>query len=373
MWVGLAALLVVGYFAGMYFFASAKVTLYANGSKVDIDTTFTVDPSGTTNKDKAVLAGQLVTVSKDLSGSFTPTGKKDVGTKASGSVTVSNGTGVEQPLVSGTRFAAPDGKIFRSTADIAVPAAKLDANGDKVNGTATVSVTADQAGDSYNEAPAAYTIPALANPKITARGSQMSGGVTKTVSVVTQADVEAAKNAIVAKDKDNAARDLRARLPKGYVELSASQSFATSSLSPSPAVESEATSASLSLKVTYTVLAVKKTEYKDLVRAQELKQVGSENQIYNDGLDVAQVTAGERDSAGRQTFHLTTEASGGVKIDTGTLAEKIKGKRYGDAADTAARTSGVTRAEVSIIPAWSPTLPGRSDKITITIQVEEGK
>lgn len=59
LWIGLAAFLIGGYFFAMFLFQSATVTLYANGTKIDIDTTFSVDPAlKNTDKDKAVLASQ---------------------------------------------------------------------------------------------------------------------------------------------------------------------------------------------------------------------------------------------------------------------------------------------------------------------------
>jgi hypothetical protein len=292
-----------------------------------------------------------------------------VGTKATGKITVSNSTGVDQPLVAATRFAAPDGKIFRSNDDATVPKAYLNEDGDKVNGTVTINVTADQAGDSYNEAPAAYTIPALSNPKITAQGAQMTGGTTKTVTVVTQSDVDEAKADLLAKDKDKAARDLQGRLPSGYMLLSASQVVATDKATPSPAVDDEASAANLVLKITYTVLAVRQSEYQSLIRAQELKQIGAQNQIYDDGLAAAQVTATPAGAGGRQTFHLTTEAYGGAKLDTKAIAASLRGKRYGDAHDLASKLPGVTRVDLDLHPGWATSVPRRTDKITITIQV----
>ncbi|MDB5178697.1 MAG: uncharacterized protein JWN01_640 [Patescibacteria group bacterium] len=380
-WLVVAALLVGSYMAGMYFLSSAKVTLYANGSKVDIDTTFAVDPAAkTSDKNKAVLAGQVVSTSKDLSGSFAPTGKKDAGTKATGTISISNCLDNNpHTFVSGTRFQAPDGKIFRSTAEVVVPGGQGSFFGCTAPGMATATVQADQNGDSYNEGPSTYTMPGLpasqqtGQNSIISKGAQMSGGTTKTVSVVTQADIDTAKAALIAKDKDNAGRDLQSRVPKDYTGLTSSQSTITGDVVSSPAVETEATTANLSLKVTYTVLAVKKSEYQEMVKAQELKQVGAENQIYDDGLANAQVTANEKDSSGRQTFHLTTEASGGVKIDTAGLIEKLRGKRYGDAADLSSHTSGVTRADIVLWPSWASSLPGRSDKITVKIQVEGTK
>lgn len=381
MWLGLAAVLILGYTFTMFLISSAKITLYANGTKVSIDTTFAVDPTlKTTDTEKAVLAGQTVSVSKDLSGSFTPTGKKDAGTKASGTMTIKNEYDMNaHPLQEGTRFVAPDGKQFRSTAAVSVPGATPTLQNGQlalIPGSTTVNVVADKAGDDYNEAPARYTIPGLSpaeQAKIYGQGAQMSGGTTKTVTVVTQGDVDTAKAALLEKDKDSIKRELEGRLPSGYTMLEPSQTSKTDNVSPSPAIDAEGSSGTLTLKVTYSVLAVKESEYKDLIRAQEIKQIGDKNQIYDDGIAGAQLTTSDKDSTGRQTFHFTTEAYGGAKIDTKTLAEQIKGKRYGDAVDLANRQPGVSRAEVMLKPGWSTNVPSRTDKINIVIQVASNK
>jgi len=244
MWVGLAAFLIVSYLGLMYLFTGAKVTLYATGTKVEVDTTFAVDPTlKTTDQAKAVLAGQLVTISKDLNGPFTPTGKKDVGTKASGTITVYNKYDTSShALVAGTRFQAPDGKIFRSKADSSVPGVTL---APVFPFTPTpgksdpIPVEADQAGDSYNEAPATYTIPGYSGAmqaNIYGQGAQMSGGTTRTATIVAQSDVDTEKAALLDKDKDNSTRDLQARVPSGFIALPASQTSSVDSIAPSPAV-----------------------------------------------------------------------------------------------------------------------------------------
>ncbi len=382
LWVAIAVVLVGGYIGAMYLFTSAKVTLYAAGTKVSIDTTFSVDPAlKTTDTAKSVLAGQTVTVSKDLSGPFVPTGKQDAGTKASGTITAYNEYDTNShALVAGTRFQAPDGKIFHTRADASVPGAVPGL----VNGHLTltpgksdpIAVDADQNGDSFNEAPAKYTIPGYSGDmqaKIYGQGVQMSGGTTKTVTIVAQSDVDTQKAALLAKDKDNATRDLAGKVPSGYVALTASQATAVSNIAPSPAVGSPGDTATLTIHVTYTELSVKKTDYSDLIMAQEQKQVGSGNQIYDDGLSAAQVTASDKDSAGRQPFHFTTEAYGGAKLDKTELANKLKGMRYGDAANTAGGLPGVSRAEISIQPVWASKMPSRPGNISITIQVAGSK
>jgi hypothetical protein len=382
LWVGAAVFLVGAYLLGMFLFASAKVTLYANGTKVGIDTTFSVDPATkTTDTAKAVLAGQTVTVKKDLSGPFTPSGKKDVGTKANGSMTVYNEYDTDSHvLVAGTRFQAPDGKVFRTKDDVTVPGAIPGLVGGKFTlspgKSDAVNVEADQAGDSYNEAPQTYSIMAYAGDmksKIYGKGAQMSGGTSKTVTVTTQTDVDSAKTALLDKDKDDSTRDIKGRLPDGYVAVPSSQTTTTDSVTPAPAVDAEGSTGTLNMKVTYSVLAVKESDYKALVEAQELKQIGPGNQIYDNGLDAAQVTATDPDSTGRQTFHLTTEAYGGAKLDKAAIAKQLTGKRFGDATDAANRLPGISKVEISLAPAWSTSMPKRADKIKINIQVAAQK
>lgn len=374
MWLAAAALMAAGFWCYIYYFTNATVTLYANATRTSIDTSFTVDPAATSGAPgDGVMAGQVVTFSKDLNGPFAPSGKKDVGTKSAGTMTVSNATGIDQPLVANTRFQAPDGKVFKSGSDIMVPKAYLDNNGDKVNGTATVTVTADQNGDTYNEGPATYTIPNLANPKITASGGQMSGGTSKTVTVVTQGDVDAAVAALIDKDKESSTRDLTGRTASGYLGMSASQTNKVTEITAAPAVDSEATSATVSFKVTYTMLSVKKSDYETAIKQLEAKQVGAASEIYDDGLATAQITLTSTEPSGKATFHLTTDAFSGTKIDTAALAKSLAGKRYGDAVDLANRQPSVSHAEITLNPGWMASLPSRSDKITVTIKVASGQ
>ncbi len=379
-WVALVVVVIIAYFVFMAFFTSAKVTLYAQGTQSTIDTSFAIDTSAqTSDSANAVLAGRTISASKDLSGPFTPTGTQDVGTKASGTMTIFNSYD-ENPhtLVSGTRFQAPDGTVFLSTADATVPGATLSLSGGHVSlnpGQTTVNVQASANGANFNESPASYTIPGLPASEqsqqngIYATGAQMSGGTTKTITVVAQSDVSTAQAALLQKDAGNAGSELKAALPNGYTEIVASQSSSASAVTPSPAVGQQADTATLQLKVTYTVLAVKTSDYQAFVNAAEQKQIGANNQIYDNGLGSAQLTSTGQDSSGRPTFHLNTTAFSGAKLSTTQVASQIKGKRYGDAASYASGLPGVQQATISIWPAWASSLPSSTGKIKVVIQI----
>jgi len=379
-WLGLVIILIGGYWAFMAVFTSAKITLYASGTQTSVDTSFAVDTSAQqSNNANAVLAGRTITASKDLSGPFTPTGQQDVGTKATGTITISNCySTTPQLLVSGTRFQAADGNVFTSDSDVTVPGGQgsgFFGQGCTTPGTATVSVTASANGSQYNESSGAYNIPGLPQSEqtgpdsITAKGAQMSGGTTRTVTVVAQSDVDSAKTALVAKDSGNEASELKAALPGGYTAISASESTAISAITPSPAVGQQASTAALQLKITYTVLAVKTSDYQVFVHAAEQKQIGAGNQIYDDGLGSAQLTATGQDASGRPTFHFNATTYSGAKLDTTQIATQLKGKRYGDAATVASGLPGVQQATISIWPAWASNLPSSTAKIKVVIKI----
>jgi hypothetical protein len=129
----------------------------------------------------------------------------------------------------------------------------------------------------------------------------------------------------------------------------------------------------LTLKVTYSVLAIKSSDYHAIVDAQEQKQVGSGQQIYDDGLSSANVTDQNAGATGTQTFTLTTVAYSGAKLDTTAIAGQLSGKKYGDASDFANGLAGVSHSTITVWPAWASNLPSRAGKIKVTIQVAKAQ
>ena len=377
-WVGGAVALLVAYFVMMAFFTTAKVTVYASASKVDVDTTYAVDPSlHETDTTKNILAGQPVSFSKDLTGTFTATGQQDAGTKATGTITVVNNNAKPFDFVAGTRFLAPDGKVFRSINDAHIDPATATIVGSPphaviVPSKKDIGVVADANGDSYNEAPAQYSIPGLSaadQAGTNGSGKQMSGGTSKIITIVSQDDINKAQKAAIDADASNVQKSLDGQAPTGYVTLPSSLAQTSDNIVSNPAVNQQGTAATVTFKQTYTELAVKKSDYTALVNQAEQKQVGAANQIYQDGIGTATVTFTGKNASGASNFHFTTEAFGGAKLDTAQITKAIKSKKYGDAQDYLGKLPGVVQSQVTLWPAWASNLPGQASKITITIQV----
>lgn len=369
LWIagGIFALLLL--LGANFYFTKAKVTLFAKGTQVNAGFKFTADPSiQSSNIDSATLAASQPTVKKTLKGNVTATGTKDNGTKAKGTMTVYNRTNNDQKLVSGTRFQAPDGKIFRSQSDITVPKAYLQ-NFSPVAGSTTVEVLADQNGDGFNLGPAKYSIPALGSDQIYGQGGQMSGGTTKTTKVITQGDVDKAKQAALDADKAEAQKSLKDKVDKDQVLLDASIQQKVDKVTANPEVGSEEPNGSVSVEVTYSALAVNKSDLSSLTKAQVQEQIGPDKEIYEDGSDSMQLTsAGEPSSNGAQSFNAKVAAFAGTKIDRDQLAKEMKGKKVGDAIEIGNQAPDVERTEIVVKPGWSTSMPGIVKHIEIEVK-----
>jgi hypothetical protein len=368
--IGVGALLaVVLIMFAQFYFKRATVTLFAAGQLVDVDTNFKVD----TNADSvsitsATIPGKKYEKTSDLTGSTATTGTKDAGTKASGTMTVKNSyDSSPRTFVAGTRFQSSGGLVFVSTEAATVPGASLS-GGSVVPGSVTIPVQASQNGDSYNLAPGSYTIPALPAAQqalIKGTGSQMTGGTTKNVKVVSQADIDKAKTEAIDKEKEAITKELNDKATSSQMIMPDSFTATPTDVVASPALDSEGDQVTVKFKVSYSVLAIKKADLDTYIAAVVKKQVGSEKQIYQSGVDSGKVTSVNG------AYNFAGTASVGEKIDTDALAEEIKGKRTGAATDIASKVPGVGRATISLSPAWSVKIPTILDHIKIDIKVEQ--
>ena len=155
--------------------------------------------SVTVNNNSIQLPGSVTTNPGSLQVSYPATGSQHVERKATGRITVYNEYSSEaQTLIAGTRFSAPDGKIFKTNTKITVPGAKI-VDG-KISGSQIdVAVTAEKTGSNYNIAPTSkFRIPSFqGTPKYDAfygiSTSPMAGGIVGDIKVPTKEDIAKGK------------------------------------------------------------------------------------------------------------------------------------------------------------------------------------
>lgn len=130
------------------------------------------------------LGYSVIKVSADKSASVAASGEETVSVKATGRIVIYNEQSSSQQLIKTTRFETADGKIYRLTSDVTVPA----------KGNLEVNVEADQPGDTYNIGLSDFTVPGLKGTSkftsVYARSkTAMTGGFVGTRKKVSDADM----------------------------------------------------------------------------------------------------------------------------------------------------------------------------------------
>ncbi|MFH0791785.1 MAG: hypothetical protein V1905_01035 [bacterium] len=147
------------------------------------------------------LPAMVVELSEDYSGTFSPKESVDKEEKAKGTVKIYNSTPNFQILVKDTRFLSSDGKLFRLTSRVTVPAS-VSIGGKTTPGTVDSEVVAVEAGESYNIEAATFSVPGFAGTaKYTSFYAKsfkpMAGGYAGKTGRVSDSDLATAKNSVV--------------------------------------------------------------------------------------------------------------------------------------------------------------------------------
>lgn len=365
--IGLALFFVVMVIAWI-FVPSAIVKLQVDAKKTPINTKFIADTS-TTKSDYAnqVLAAQELTATKNLSANFNATGKKDVGTKASGSISIQNCDDANQHQLAAGSIVSTAGKNFTTSSAATIPGGTT--GGGKVNCSASVSVgiTATSVGDSYNFGNTNFTLVGFSS-LYKASGST-SGGSSKQVTVVTQSDIDNAKKGMLESQEAKAKEELTAKAGKDVTLIDETFKADVTNFNSSTAVDGEASNGTVTASVKYTMVSINNTELDKMLTEQVKGEVPGNSEIYDNGLKSAKFTFIKELSDTQDQLQISTVAFYGDKLDREKIAKQVAGKSKKDVSDIVRQNQGVAGATVDSWPALLPSMPILSSHIKVEPQV----
>ena len=348
------------------FLPTAKVTLLAKAQKTPVNVEFTLD-STVKESDfrQGLVAANQLTVTKDLSAQYTATGKKDVGTKATGSVKISNATSSNAVSLPAGATLTASGKTFSLNQGVTVPGATV--SGGIVPGTINTQITATQNGDSYNLSGATFSV-SSGGPVLTATGST-SDGTTKIAVVVTQADIDKAQKEMIDSASQNAKQDVESKSSSDERFFPETFTSTVSGLTASAPVDSESSGGTVSAKVKYSELSASNTDLDKLFTEQIKTQIPGSNQLYQSGWKDAKYSA-KPSSSEKAEVKAISNAFYGQAIDIKQVAKDLSGKAKKDATDVVTpKYPQVTGVQVESSPALSPNIPFFANRITVEIKV----
>ncbi|HSE29393.1 MAG TPA: hypothetical protein VLA77_02290 [Candidatus Saccharimonadales bacterium] len=375
--IGGGVLVLILFMVWAFVFAPrATVTITARTTAVNIDKNLKLDPSIQASDTNALLLKSTEqSVKKTVAVEFDATGTKEIGNKSSGTITIRNCDFSDDTVIpSGTKFTATGGQVFVSTQSVTVPdftgPSSSCTQAGSESGKATVSVEATAVGPDYNIAAQAYSISGYSN-KVDGVGSAMTGGTKETVKVVSQQDVDKAREQLPKPD-DNAAKvELKQLFTADQIVIN--ESFETSKAPEvvAPNVGEQATRAKLSQETTYKLTGVQRTDVDAILKqtVDAVLQSKSDQQAYSYGQDTIVFQTFQRIDDHTVMSRMVTTAYIGPRIDTNQLAQQLEGKRYGEIQEIVNLIPGVENVEINLSPFWVTKAP-KAEKIDIKFSVE---
>lgn len=366
---GLGVFAIIFLVWAIWFAPRATVIISAQTTAKNLSTVVSVGPSITTDADQAHLQGIQQQDKATQSIDFDATGTKDVGDKATGTVTFSTASigDLGTTIPASTQLVASNGLSYVTTQSVTMSISNYTG--------ASAGIVAVESGEKYNGASGtASGAPGSIAAKIT---GQTTGGTTKTVKVVTQADVDKAKSQLADQNTDTAKKTLRSKFADGTVIIDSSFRSTSGDPTVSPAVGQEATGkAKLTQETTSSIIGVAKAQLSAFLSSSFEKTLsGTTGQkIYDNGASTVQFgdfKQNDGDQAG--SVNVTAVAQIGPKIDDAAIKQLVKGKRVGEIEGDLRAIDGVSDVEVKLSPFWVQGVPGDVNKITIEFKLLENK
>ena len=364
--------LIVLFFIFNTILPKAKIVIKSDNISVNTDVPFTANTAFTSfDADAGKVPATKKDISKTDSTKVPATGQKNIGDKATGTVTLKNCAKVDGA------FTIPAGTVLTTGASsfsvnetTLLPSSTFSGTNTCTTAGKTVNVTSTAAGDQYNiSGGRTFAVSGVAS--ITGiDSSAMSGGTNKLVSVVSDQDVETAKQKISDKSKDSATTDLKKQFSNDDLFLiPESITSSAANVTATPKVGEEASEVTVSSTTVYTGLGVKESYLNTLVENSAKKQIDTTKQSISDnGLSKAIFRLEDKKSATDQRFRVQSTVSTGTQIDQEALKKEIAGKKKGDVQDLIGKLPGVKDVTVSYSPFWVYKTPSNPSKITITVE-----
>jgi hypothetical protein len=319
---------------------------------------------------KGILPAEYIEFSDTRSFEGKGSARKNINSKARGPITISNSFGSEpQALVANTRFAAPDGKIFRLEKGVTVPGAKIQ-NGKLVPSTIEAVVVADQAGPAYNIGPSDFTIPGFAGtPRakgFTGRSLvPMTGGFIGETVVATQADIQSITQTATAEMYKIMGESLKGKIPAGFKILDGAREVAIADVrAPAPDSPGEAFSVVITGKV--QAIVFREIDEADLIAG--LFSTSTPHVLLTDQSALERKSV-KLDLANHQlSYSVGGSIALGNKLDGDAIVQNLAGKSSDEIIQALEEVPGVAAYRMKLFPMWLWSAPKDPSKVKVTIE-----
>ncbi len=377
LFLGIAALvlLIIGWVYAVMIAPKAKIVIKTDTTNIASNITLTASPKAKElQKEEAIVPAINKEYKKTDALKAPATGQKNKGEKAKGTVKIYNCN--KDDKLSDTVRTVPAGTTVKNGGFTFVLNESAQVEPSSFTGdtcqrnkpSASTAVTAQDAGDQYNLSARKYSVSNF--PSMEADGSNMTGGTSQIVKVVSQQDVDSAKQKILDQNLQAAKDELSKQLKtEGYLPVPDTLAAGNPVVTATPNVGDEGSEVNVNIVVTYAMLGAKESDVKQLVEDDIKKHIDASKQaILDNGLSKATVQILEKRPNGDYKLALQSEAVAGVQQDIDSIKRTVAGKKRGETVSLIQGRPGVKDVNVSYSPFWVFSTPKKLSKITITFE-----
>ncbi len=347
----------------------ASIQLHVIPKDIEKETAVVFTPDSTQG-DKNSIQIETASVTENGTVSAPVTGKKEIGDKAKGSVTILSSSTKSQSIPSGTIITSSNGLDF--VLDNSVNLASSSGVSDIKSIQA--SVTAKNIGKDYNiPSGTKFSVGDFDRSSVEAKNdSAFSGGSKKDVTVVSKKDVDGLTSDLTDKLEEKAKNDLAGKISADKILLPLPYSTTIENQSLSKKIGDEATSVSLTGTVSYDAFIYSKDTAKSF--AQSVLHDDMNNMILtSSGIeqDVKDVKE-NKDKTINGTLILKAHLL--PHIDISSLTKEIAGKSFDEAKTILEKIDQVKSVDITLQPNLSflpKKLPLSAQNIQILISTNE--
>jgi len=364
--------LIVLWYVMFHVLPKASVTIQTNNQNATANVSLTAD-TGTKslNQTTSTVPAEIKDIKETATQTATATGQKNIGNKASGTVTLlaQECSSITQPsdVPAGTGISA-NGLTFITQDDTT-----FSINGNIKNGciyfqaTSSTSVIAQSSGSSYNIDSSNFTVAGRSDVTGSSKNA-MSGGTDQTVTVLSQSDIDGAKQKI-ASNTTQAQNDLtKALKADSEFPLPATLVSDAPVVTTSANAGDQVSNVTVTVVTTYHMLCVKQSDLQTLITSAVKSQIDTtKQQIFDFGLNQATFSVTNKTSNNTQTLSMQTTVTAGADINVASLKQQIAGKKKGDISQLIGALPSVQTVTVNYSPFWVTTTTHKTSRITINV------
>lgn len=375
--LGIIALIVLifGWFLAFKVLPKAVITIKTNTSDVNSSLDLTLDTNAHSIKgDSGVVPAQTQQQQKTLTQQANATGKKNKGSKASGSITMTakkcggNPFNTPDDVPAGTGVSA-NGLTYITQGTVKFSGSGTSGNCFTYSGSSDVSIAAQKPGAQYNVSDGT-DFSVAGRSDVSASGSA-DGGTDDIVQILQQSDIDSAKQKLQSsQNTDDIKQQLKDSLEgNNLYPIEATFNQGSPNISATAKAGDQTSSVTVTETITYTMFGAKKSDLKKVLDANVNKQIDPNKQsIQDDGLDGASFNAPNKGTATQIQVSVQATATVGPHVDIDKLKDEVAGKKSGDVRSIIKANPGVTDVDVAYSPFWVTKAPGASK---ITVQFEK--